>query len=77
MDTVVERAREELQGAEAELAVLKQEQVLRDLVRSGEPTVEATARLRQLREAAERLSSRKREERFADRDSTERRDDAA
>jgi hypothetical protein len=77
MDIVVERAREELQFAEAELAVLKQEQMLRELLRCGEPTVEATARLRQFREAVERLASRKREERSAESDSGARRDDAA
>jgi hypothetical protein len=77
MDLVIQRAREELQFAEAELAVLKQEQVLRELLRCGEPTAEATARLREFREAVERLSSRKREERSAQSDSGERRDDAA
>jgi hypothetical protein len=77
MDTVVERAREELQAAEAELAVLKQEQVIRDLLRRRKPTVEATARLRQLREAAESLPSRNREERSAQSHSRERRHNAA
>jgi hypothetical protein len=77
MDLVVEGAREELKFAEAELAVLKQEQVLRELLRCGEPTAEATARLCQFRQAVERLSSRKREERSAQSDSGERRDDAA
>ena len=76
MDLVVEGAREELQFAEAELAVLKQEQVLRELLRCGEPTAEATARLQQFREAVDSLSSRK-EERSAQSDSGERRDDAA
>jgi hypothetical protein len=77
MDLVIQGAREELQFAEAELAVLKQEQVLRELLRCGQPTAEATARLRQFREAVERLSARKREERSAQRDLGERRDDAA
>jgi hypothetical protein len=44
MDIVFERALEELQLAEAELAVLKQEQVLRELLRCGQPTAEASAR---------------------------------
>ena len=77
MDLVLEGAREELQFAEAELAVLKQEQLLRELLRCGQPTAEATARLRQFREAVERLSTRKREERSAQSHSRERRDDAA
>jgi hypothetical protein len=77
MDLVIEGAREELQFAEAELAVLKQEQVLRELLRCGQPTAEATARLRQFREAVECLSTRKTEERSAQSDSGERRDDAA
>ena len=77
MDPVLEGAREELQFAEAELAVLKQEQVLRELLRCGQSTAEATARLRQFREAVERLSIRKREERSAQSHSRERRDDAA
>ena len=77
MDTVVERVREELQFAEAELAVLKQEQVFRELLRCGEPTVEATARLRQFREAVERLASRETGERSAESDFGARRDNAA
>ena len=77
MDIVAERAREELQFAEAELAVLKQEQVLRELLRCGEPTIEATVRLRQFREAVERLSRRKRQEGSPEGHSGARRDDAA
>ena len=77
MDIVAERAREELQFAEAELAVLKQDQVLRELLRCGEPTIEATARLRQFREAVERLSRRRRQEGSPEGHSGAHRDDAA
>jgi hypothetical protein len=77
MDTFVERAWVELQFAEAELAVLKQEQVVRELLRCDQPTAEATARLREFREAVERLSLRLREERSAERHSEDRRNNAA
>ena len=49
MDPAGKQALEHVEFAEAEFAVLKQEQVLRELVRTGVPTVEATALLRQLR----------------------------
>ena len=51
-----EAARRELDLAEAELAVLKQEMVLRHLIDIGEPTEEARAVLSRLRDAATTLS---------------------
>jgi hypothetical protein len=44
--------------AEAELAVLKQESLLRQLLADGEPTVEAEARLEGLRRTVADLSVR-------------------
>lgn len=52
-----EAARRALELAEAELAVLKQELVLRHLVESGEPTEEARMALAGLRELAIELSA--------------------
>jgi len=51
-----EAARRELDLAEAELAVLKQELVLQHLVDTGEPTEEARMGLARLRDVATRLS---------------------
>ena len=49
-------ARRELELAEAELAVLKQELVLQHLVDTGEPTAEARRVLSRLRDVATQLS---------------------
>jgi hypothetical protein len=51
--------RHQLELAEAELAVLKQEHVLRHLVETGEPTEEARALLTRLRKAVEIVVSRR------------------
>jgi hypothetical protein len=51
-----EAARRELDLAEAELAVLKQELALQHLVDTGEPTEEARLILARLRDVATRLS---------------------
>ena len=48
MDPAVAEALEHIEFAEAELAILKQEQVLRELVRTEEPTAEAIVLLREL-----------------------------
>ena len=53
-------ARHELDLAEAELAVLKQELVLRHLVDTGEPTEEARTHLAKLREVARVLTEGRR-----------------
>jgi hypothetical protein len=50
-------ARHELELVEAELAVLKQELVVRHLVDTGAPTEEARMALAQLREVAARLNA--------------------
>ncbi|MBO0742864.1 MAG: hypothetical protein J2P51_15745 [Hyphomicrobiaceae bacterium] len=52
-----EAARRELDLAEAELAVLKQELVLQRLVDTGEPTEQARAALTRLRNVAAELSA--------------------
>lgn len=57
MDVATRQAEEQLELADAELAVLKQEQVLRELLRTREPTAEGTALLKELRENVERLSA--------------------
>jgi hypothetical protein len=51
MDIAAKRALEQIDLAEAELAVLKQEQVLREVLRKREPTAEATTVLQELRQA--------------------------
>ena len=51
MDTSGKEALAQIDIAEAELAVLKQEGVLRHLLSTGEPTVEAVAQLARLRKA--------------------------
>ena len=58
MDQLGERAFDQVELAEAELALLKQEHVLRDLITTDEPTAEAKARLEKLREIVARLSSK-------------------
>jgi hypothetical protein len=55
MDPEIKHALDQIELGEAELAVLKQEQVLRELLSTGLPTTEATARLAALRQAVERL----------------------
>ena len=52
-----EAARRELELAEAELAVLKQELILQHLVDIGEPTEEARMALVRLRDLAAQLSA--------------------
>ena len=56
-----EAARRELDLAEAELAVLKQEMVLRHLIDTGEPTEAARAVLVRLRAVAAKLSEVRRQ----------------
>jgi hypothetical protein len=51
------QALSEIERAEAELAVLKQEGVLRNLLSTGAPTAEAAAQLARLREAVETLAA--------------------
>jgi hypothetical protein len=55
MDPAAKHALDQIELGEAELAVLKQEQVLRELLSTGLPTADATARLAALRKAVERL----------------------
>jgi hypothetical protein len=55
MDPEIKHALDQIELGEAELAVLKQEQVLRELLSTGLPTADATARLAALRKAVERL----------------------
>ena len=57
MDRAAQQALEQLELAEAELAVIKQEQALRELLRLGEPTAEGTALLSKLRDAVERATA--------------------
>ncbi len=52
-----EAARRQLELAEAELAVLKQEHVLRHLLETGEASDEARARLAKLRETVANLTT--------------------
>jgi hypothetical protein len=59
MDPLGERALKQVDLAEAELALLKQEQLLRDLLTTDEPTAEATARLKKLREVVARLTTQR------------------
>ena len=59
MDELSERALSQIDLAEAELAVLKQEGVLRNLLSTGAPTAEAMAQLARLRELAEKMATRK------------------
>src|SRR5262249_62249129 len=56
-DATQEAARRELDLAEAELAVLKQELVLQRLLDTGEPTEEARAALARLRDVVAQLSA--------------------
>lgn len=55
MDPETKHALDQIELGKAELAVLKQEQVLRELLSTGLPTADATARLASLRKAVERL----------------------
>jgi len=55
MDPETKHALEQIELGEAELAVLKQEQVLRELLSTGLPTADATERLAALRRTVERL----------------------
>jgi hypothetical protein len=55
-DQTSEIALRQLDLAEAELAVLKQEGVLRNLVTTGEPTTEAVEQLARLRDIVMKLS---------------------
>ena len=57
LDATQEAARRELDLAEAELAVLKQELVLQRLLDTGEPTEEARAALARLRDVVAQLSA--------------------
>jgi hypothetical protein len=57
LDPTLEAARCELDLAEAELAVLKQELILQRLVDTGEPTEEARAALARLHDTLAQLSA--------------------
>ena len=56
MDKTGKDALEQVDIAEAELAVLKQEGLLRHILSTGEPTAEAVAQLARLRKVAASLS---------------------
>lgn len=58
MDHGEPEARRQLELAEAELAVLKQELVLHQLLSTGEPTAEATELLKRLRRVAAQLTGK-------------------
>ena len=62
MDEHSERALSQIELAEAELAILKQEGVLRDLLSTGAPTAEAVAQLARLRELIEKIAARTKRE---------------
>lgn len=60
MDSDVNRTtaiQRELDCAEAELAVIKQEHILRNLVTTGEPTAEAVKQLARLRDILKRIAA--------------------
>jgi hypothetical protein len=59
IEGLTDQAGEHLRLAEAELAVLKQEWVLAELLSTGEPTAETIAHLAELRRAVERAQQRK------------------
>lgn len=59
IDGFTKQASEHLRVAEAELALLKQERVVAELLSTGEPTVEGVAHLAELRRAVERAQRRK------------------
>jgi hypothetical protein len=59
MDPIVREALDQVELAEAEVAVIRQEQVLRELLSSGEPTAAATALLQKLRATASRLAAQR------------------
>ena len=58
MDPIVSRALEHVDLGEAELAVMKQEQVIRELLSTGRSTAEAIALLQELQDAAATLAAR-------------------
>jgi hypothetical protein len=58
MDHGEPEARRQLELAVAELAVLKQELVLHQLLSTGEPTAEATELLKRLRRVAAQLTGK-------------------
>ena len=60
MDKDGKEAHQQVDLAEAELAVLKQEGVLRHLISTGEPTAEAAAQLQRLRQLAANLADAQR-----------------
>ena len=55
MDPETKHALDQIELGEAELAVLKQEQVLRELLSTGLPTAHAAVRLAALTKAVKRL----------------------
>lgn len=57
MDPLGKRALTEVELAEAELAVLKQGHLLRELLNTQEPTEDAAAQLKRLREVVSHLSN--------------------
>ena len=57
MDEESKRVLSQIDLAEAEPAVLKQEGVLRNLLTTGEPTAEAVAQLARLRELVEKFAA--------------------
>ena len=59
IDGFTKQASEHLRVAEAELALLKHEGVVAELLSTGEPTVEGVAHLAELRRAVERAQRRK------------------
>ena len=59
MDRLGKRALEQVELADAEFALLREEQVLRDLLATNELTVEAAARIQRLRETVARLLAKR------------------
>ena len=58
MDDKTEKAISEIELAEAELAVLKQEGLPRNLLSTGAPTADAIAQLARLRELVAKIAAR-------------------
>lgn len=58
MDRLGQRALQQVELAEAELALLIEEQVLRDLLTPDEPSAECRERLQRLREVAANLAGK-------------------
>lgn len=77
MDIAAQQAGDQLDLADAELAVLKQEHVVRELLRLGQPTAEGTELLRELREHVERVTAETKSRHFTDTHKSERTDRAA